>query len=162
MEMVPDNAKGKNPQTSLKSLYDVPLEEDFQVWLLELCKRYGVDYGIMVAMADTESDFAPEAVGHDGELGMWQIKPSTAREAEKELGRRVNLFKPEDNAEAAVVLMHGYLKKYGTTEAALMAYNMGESGARRCWEEGIKRSRYTDAVLKQAAEYKKQIIWLRR
>lgn len=155
MEIAPEKARAENLQTSKISLFEVSLDYDFQIWLMDLCKQYELQYEIMVAMAETESHFEPEAVGQAGELGMWQIKSSTAKEAEKELGRRLNLFKPEDNAEAAAVLMGKYLKKYGTVEAALMAYNMGESGARKSWEEGIKSSQYTDIVLKRAAGYKK-------
>lgn len=142
--------------TRIFTIYEVPLEDNFQIWMQELCEKYGVDYSLMLAMAEQESNFEIESVGDAGELGMWQIKPSTAAEAEEVLGRRLNLFKAEDNAQAAVILMEKYMRKYGTAEKALMAYNMGETAARRCWENGVTKSKYAVSVLKRAAGIKEK------
>ncbi len=144
---------GKSPQTRIFTLCDVDLEDDFQIWLQNLCAEYGVDYTVIVAMADVESGFNPHAVGADGELGMWQVMPSTAAEAEEALGRRLNLFDPWDSAEAAVWLMAHYTEKYGGTVYALMAYSMGETAAREEIGSGAPRSIYAACVAERAAGY---------
>ncbi len=143
----------ENPQTRIFTLCDVDLDDEFQLYLQELCRDYGLDYPVMVAMAETESGFDPQAVGVDGELGMYQIMPSTAAEAEAALGRRLNLFDAYDSAEAAAWLMAHYTDKYGDMVAALMVYSMGETGARRCMENGIPRSKYAACVMERAAGY---------
>ena len=129
------------------------MEDDFQIYLQELCSDYGADYATMVAMAEVESNFNPQAVGADGELGMWQIIPSTAEEAGEALGRKFDLFDPWDSAEAAVWLMAGYEKKYGNRIYALMAYSMGETGAQECIKSGAPRSNYAACVMEKAAGY---------
>lgn len=156
VEMPPEKAEIEIPEIRIFTLYEVPLEDDFQVWLQETCGEYGIDCGVMLAMAEQESNFDPEGVGEEGELGMWQIKPSTAAEAEEKEGRRLNLFKPEDNAKAAVILLSGYVEKYGTMEKALMAYNMGETAARRCWKNGVTGSKYAVSVMEKAERYEEK------
>lgn len=144
---------GKSQQTRIFTLCDVDLEDDFQIWLQNLCAEYGVDYTVIVAMADVESGFDPHAVGADGELGMWQVMPSTAAEAEEALGRRLDLFDPRDSAEAAVWLMAHYTEEYGGTVYALMAYSMGETAARKEIGGGTPRSIYAACVAERAAGY---------
>ncbi len=151
-----EKAEVKILQTRIFILYEVPLEDDFQIWLIKQCEDHGIDYAVMVAMAEQESTFNPEAVGADGELGMWQLKPSTAAEAEEALGRRLNLFDPYDNAEAAIFLMEKYIEEYGDDIKALIVYNMGETGARRCFEKSIPRSEYAVSVMEKAQSYKQK------
>lgn len=144
---------GKAPGTRICTLCDVPLDDELQAGLRELCREYGVDYAMMVAMAETESGFDPHAVGADGELGMWQLMPSTAAQAEAALGRRLNLFDAWDSAEAAVWLMAHYTEKYGDKFRALMAYSMGEAGATRRLGDGLPRSEYAACVMTRASGY---------
>lgn len=144
---------GKGAGTRILTLCDVPLSDEFQAFLRMLCEEYGADYPTMVAMAEVESGFDPNAVGAGGELGMWQVMPSTAAEAEVALGRRFDLFDPWDNAEAAVWLMAHYAEKYGDQAKALMAYNMGEAGAERAFWHGPLRSEYAACVMERAAGY---------
>lgn len=152
-----EKEENKTLQTRIFTVYDVPLEDDFQIWLNELCKEKEIEYSLILAMAEQESGFNEKAVGTAGELGMWQIKAMTVEEAEKELGRRLNLFDKYDNAKAAVTLMHKYMNKYGDSIKALMAYNMGEAGAKRCWESDIPKSEYAVDVLEKAAGYQEKV-----
>lgn len=116
----------------------------------------------MVAMAEQESTFNPQAVGAEGELGMWQLKPATAAEAEEALGRRLNLFDPYDNAEAAIFLMEKYIEKYGNDTNALIVYNMGETGGRRCMESGTAKSKYAVSVMEKVESYKEKTYQIER
>ena len=40
---------------------------------------------------------------------------------------------------------------------ALMAYNMGENGARALWEQGVTSTQYTIAIQDRAQELKQEI-----
>lgn len=134
-------------------MYDVPLDDDFQMWLAALCEGRGLDYATILAMAEQESGFNPCAVGAMGELGMWQIMPGTAAEVEEDLGRRLNLFNPYDNADCATWLMSKYMGKYGNDIYALFAYSMGEAGAEECLKGRNPRSLYAVSVLEKAEGY---------
>ena len=57
-----------------------------------------------------------------------------------------------------------YLKelvdRYGfepESEAILMAYNMGDYGARKAWESGINTSSYSTAILALMSEYEQEV-----
>lgn len=141
------------PQTRILPLYDVPLDDGFQRWLAALCESRGLEYATIVAMADQESGFDAAAVGSGGEMGMWQIMPGTAKEAEEALGRELDLFDPYDNADCATWLMAKYMEKYGNDIHALFAYSMGEAGAEECLAGGRPRSLYAVSVLEKAAGY---------
>lgn len=145
--------EGKNPQTRIFTLYDVPLDDEFQMWLGVLCESRNLDYATMVAMAEQESGFDPDAVGSGGELGMWQIMPETALEVEEALGRKLDLMDPYDNADCAAWLMEKYIKKYGNDIYALFAYSMGERRASECLAGSRPRSLYAVSVLEKAAGY---------
>lgn len=145
--------EGCNPQTRIFTLYDVPLDDDFQIWLAVLCEGRGVDFATMVAMAEQESGFDPCAVGAMGEMGMWQVMPGTAAEVEEALGRRLDLFDPYDNADCASWLMGKYTRKYGNNIYALFAYSMGEAGAEECLKGHNPRSLYAVSVLEKAVGY---------
>lgn len=153
MPEIVKKTEDKNPQTRILTLYDVPLDDDYQLWLAVLCEGRGLDYAMIVGMAEQESGFDPHAVGAMGELGMWQIMPGTAAEAEEALGRRLNLFDPYDNADCATWLMEKYIKKYGNDIHALFAYSMGEAGADECLKGSNPRSLYAVSVLEKAARY---------
>lgn len=144
---------GKTEKTRIHTLYDVPLDDGFQEWLAALCGSRGLEYRTIVAMADQESGFTPDAIGSGGELGMWQIMPETAREAEEALGRSLDLFDPYDNADCATWLMAKYMAKYGNDIHALFAYSMGEAGADKCLAGSRPRSLYAVSVLEKAAGY---------
>lgn len=145
--------KAKRPGSRIIPLCDVPLEDGFQAWLYTTCEEWGVDYPMVVAMAEQESTFRTDAIGEQGEVGMWQVMPSTAREAEEALGRALDLSDPYDCGEAAVFLMAKYQGKYGDNIKALIAYSMGEAGAQERFEEGNPRSMYAVSVLEKAEGY---------
>lgn len=54
---------------------------------------------------------------------------------------------PEGNIAGGCYLLGKYLARYEDTTMALMAYNMGQAGARKAWDAGITSTEYTDAVL---------------
>lgn len=61
-------------------------------------RRYNLDPFILLAVIHQESRFDKDAVGADGELGLMQVMPFTAREMAKHLGmKEYNLFRVEDN-----------------------------------------------------------------
>lgn len=136
------------------TLCNVPLETDFQLWLSQLCEEKGIDYSLMIAIAEKESNFNPEAVSSTGDYGLWQINKINHKELKEVYGDNMDFFNPYDNARAAVWILCQLMEKYGDINKVLMAYNMGEAGAGRLWEQGIYKSEYSDDVQAKAYWYK--------
>ncbi len=149
-----EREKVKKPESPDFTPYNIPLDKEFQAWLQELCQSSGVDYSIVISIAEKESNFRPKAISTTDDYGMWQINKINHATLEEELGRELDMMNSYDNAESAVWILSRLMKKCdGDREKVLMAYNMGETGASRLWEKGITKSRYSDSVLAKAYWY---------
>ena len=127
------------------TLYDVPLEERLQMFIIEQAEAHNIDPAIIFAMAFHESSYNPLAIGDDGDsLGLLQVQE---RWHGKRMGRMGvdNLLNPYQNVLVAVDFLAELLDRYnGDMEKALTAYNQGYYGG--------KVTYYTRAVLKTAEE----------
>ena len=88
-------------------------------------KLNGIDYELARAIIYTESSFRVNALGRHGEIGLIQIKPSTARGMGYR-GTRNQLYLPENNIKYGMK----YLKKAqdrgnGTVCGMILKYNAG-------------------------------------
>lgn len=95
---------------------------DIQQIIIEEANRAGVSPALMLAIANQESGFKPNAVGDKslgGSYGLFQIhKPSHPD--------YTGGFDPRANAAYASKMMKGLLAKYGgDVDKAIMAYNAG-------------------------------------
>lgn len=129
-------------------LYQVALSEDLQEYTYAMCRVYDcVDYyPLMLAVMWKESDFDAAAQSSTGDYGLMQINECNHDTLREVLGVD-DFLDPEDNIQSGVYLLSGLLKKYGDTHKALMAYNMGPGGAKKCWDRGIYKSNYSKDVL---------------
>jgi soluble lytic murein transglycosylase-like protein len=96
--------------------------------------QYAASYGVPVSLAhaviQVESNYRPNARGSAGEIGLMQIKPSTARMMGYE-GSTQGLFHPETNIKFGMK----YLAKAqklggGTTCGTILKYNAGHAAKR--------------------------------
>lgn len=103
---------------------------EFAETINSAAKQYGVDPRILRALIQRESSFDPEAVGSVGEIGLGQIKPSTARDPGYGV-RPVSvddLRKPDVNIPFAAEYLSKKARHLGhdpNSMEALMAYNAG-------------------------------------
>lgn len=81
--------------------------------------RQGLDPNIFVRQIGAESGFDPNARSPAGATGIAQIMPGTAR------AWGVNPNDPVASLRAAAKNMAGYVRRYGSYENALRAYNAG-------------------------------------
>lgn len=88
-------------------------------------KQYGLPTGLLAAVAKVESGGNPNAVSPKGAQGMFQIMPATA----KELG--VNALDPTQAANGAARYLAQNLKRFGSPELALAAYNAGPGNVQK-------------------------------
>lgn len=122
---------------------DVPLPFDLQRVMQDACDKYGVPYALALAVAECESSFILEA--DNGTCwGVMQIHPINYPRL------RENGIEPteyEGNIVASVFMLGELLEKYSDTHKALMAYNCGETGAKRLWNQGYFTSTYSRKVV---------------
>ncbi len=121
--------------------------------IINASSKYNYDPIFLLAIIKTESRFNPNAVGTAGEIGLMQIKPSTAEWiAKKKKFPWVNkeeLFNPEYNIHLGA-LYFKYLKKSMNSKASdyIAAYNMGPANLRRLPADDTKAPAYFERVIK--------------
>lgn len=87
-------------------------------------KRYGLPESVFLAQIQQESGFNPNARSSAGAEGIAQFIPSTAKAYGLD-----NPFDPQASLDAAARYDSDLLKKYGTIQRALSAYNSGRPDA---------------------------------
>ena len=94
-------------------------------------KRYDLEPALIAAVIRQESGWVPDSRSAPGAVGLMQVLPSTARFIAKQ-DRRPSPA-PDQLDDPAVNIAYGswYLRylvdRYGSTRAALVAYNAGET-----------------------------------
>ncbi len=116
----------------------------------------GVDPLLVVAVIRTESAFDAYAVSGVGAMGLMQMMPTTgsflATQRGTTLRHRQTLFDAELNVELGTAYLASLLRTFGTTEAALLAYNGGPSYARRVLRNAVARKRFGAGYPKDVME----------
>lgn len=126
----------------MDSGYRYDCEVDYQDYLWAKCKEYGIEayYELMLAMIYHESKFDPSVVSGTNDYGLMQINSCNHNWLKETLGI-TDFLNPYDSIDAGVYIMSGYLLKYNDIHMALMCYNMGEGGAKRCGQSSSTYSR---------------------
>lgn len=129
--------------------FDVPLSEEIQDHIFEVCETYGMDASVVVAMIDRESKYDISAVGDSGRsFGLMQIQKRWHVERMADLGCD-DLLDPYQNVTVGVDYLAELMAKDRGIEWALMAYNGGPSYANSMRSSG-KVSAYAREVLSNA------------
>jgi soluble lytic murein transglycosylase-like protein len=106
-------------------LYDVPLDVELQLHIIEEADKHGIDPAIVMAMAYTESTYKTDAVGDGGKsMGLLQIQPKWHSARMDKLGC-TDLLDPYQNVVVGIDYLCDLLSKYGDIGKALTAYNRG-------------------------------------
>lgn len=132
-----------------------PLDAETQQMIADKCEEYGIDFAFTMAVIFKESSFNPNA-DSGSSVGLMQINRINHEWLSEELGI-TDFFDPEQNVTAGLHMLRELFDKYEDCEFVLMAYNMGETGARNLWNRGIYTSDYAEGVLQQAEIYNEEI-----
>ena len=124
----------------------IPLSEELVQTALTACEQYEVPPQLLFAVMEVESGFQTDAQ-NGACTGLMQIHSINLPYLQEQIGIS-DLSDPEQNIQAGAFILGGYLSRYNT-EDSLMAYNLGEGGAKKQWEQGIHGTAYTEKVLNE-------------
>lgn len=133
---------------------DIPLDHELQDVALAACEEYGVLPDVLFAVMEVESGYQLDA--RNGECyGLMQIHSINLPWLQEQIGT-TDLSDPTQNIEAGAYILGGYLERYSLTDS-LMAYNLGDGGAKAQWAQGVHETAYTNKVLACLAEGKEEV-----
>lgn len=126
----------RNPQAPIRAF------QKFPEILLAEARRTNIDHCLALAQAEVESEFRHDAIGAAGEIGLFQILPTTAAIFEPSLGkfRRPvlaagkpqrdlgDLADPLVSTRFAMAYLRDILTRKPTIKDALTEYNGGPAG----------------------------------
>lgn len=136
---LPDASRLKAHEPPGRTYFDVPLEDELQDYVFDICDEYSIDPELIVSMIFHESNFDSAVIGENDSgysYGLMQIMPRWNYERMERLGC-LDLLNPYQNVRVGVDLLAEYIQKGYGIEWALMAYNGGPSYANRKAAEGV-------------------------
>lgn len=125
---------------------NVPMDEDLQEFIFYLSQAYEMDFTFVMALIQQESGYKPDVISRTNDYGLMQINEINHPYLQEQLGI-TDFTEPYGNVRAGMFILRKLFEKYESPEKVLMAYNMGETGASRLWEQGIFEINYSKSVL---------------
>lgn len=123
----------------LRSLFPLDYQEEIQEW----SHVYSLEPAWVASIIRFESRFKKDAVSPAGAVGLMQIMPSTATWIAEQLDWSDPSNLSLQDGSTSVALGTWYLRylldRFGTSDAALMAYNAGPSNADR-WDGNLEQA----------------------
>lgn len=128
------------------------LDDDVQEFVFYLCAGYNLDFTLVMAIIQQESNFKPGAVSVTNDYGLMQINHINHAWLSETLGI-TDFLDPYQNVRAGTFILRKLFERYGDTNKVLMAYNMGEGNASKLWAQGVYSTSYTESVTKRQAAF---------
>ena len=135
---------------------DVPLDESTQEFIFYLSHGNYIDFPFVMGLIQQESSFNTKEISETNDFGLMQINKCNHQWLSEQLGI-ADFLDPEQNIRAGLYILRTLFEKYDDPAKVLMAYNMGETGAKRLWDKGIFETNYTRKVLTYAEKFKEGI-----
>jgi soluble lytic murein transglycosylase len=121
--------------------------------MYDASRRYSVDYRLVLAVMDAESNFRHDVVSDAGAIGIMQVKRVVAREFSEEVGipyERDVLHCPHANVRFGVYYLSWLSRHYDNDYAILYAYNVGYTRARQNMQRSSEpKTGYTRKVMEE-------------
>ena len=133
--------------------YNIALSSELQQYAYNICKKYGIEYELFLAVMYKESRFNINAVGSNS-YGLCQIYATNISSLKNKLGI-TDIMNPYDNMTAGAYLLSQYFanarKQVSGTAAieayALNSYNMGENTYfKLCYSRGVINREYSNSI----------------
>ena len=142
-------------ETEIPPRIDCRLDDETQQMIVEKCEEYNLDFAFVMALIFKESSFRFNADSGTS-VGLMQVNRINHKWLSEELGI-TDFFDPEQNVTAGLYMLQDLFEKYDYPSLVLMAYNMGENGAKKLWKQGIYSSAYSEGILQLADKYNAEI-----
>lgn len=127
---------------------EIPMDKEWQNFAYDMCEENDVEFSLLLALIETESNFKVGALSADGkDYGLMQIREINHGWINEYFGYELDYKDPYDSVRAGLLMLSDLLEKNeGNITNALMAYNMGETGAKRARESGTYSTKYSRTV----------------
>ncbi len=127
------------------------LPECMQQYTYIICKQYGVEYTLALAIIEIESGYRWDASCKEGSTGYMQVLPKWHKERMRRLNVD-NVENPYFNVLVGVDYLAELQERFDTEAEVLTAYNYGVAGAyEHVWNKGLTETEYSREV-QQAKE----------
>ena len=141
----------ETPKTLSEMNYDtftawnVPLDEDLQLYIYELGERYSIAPELILAVIGQESNYRADMVGDGGDsVGLMQVQPKWHAERMEKFNV-TDLTNPYENVLIGTDYLAECIGK-GGLEWGLMCYNGGAEYANAKTEQGVV-TEYVEGVM---------------
>lgn len=135
---------------------DVPMDESLQEYIYWMADAYDIDFTFLMALIRNESNFQADAISTTNDYGLMQINQKNHEWLSNAVGV-TDFLDPYQNIQAGIYILGTLFEKYDDPHKVLMAYNMGESGASKLWDQGIYQSKYSQRVIGYQETYIKEL-----
>ena len=116
------------------------------IYIEALCWEYGVDYEMVKAVIQTESDWNHKAVSTSGAIGLMQELPSTAK-SEFNTPKQ-DLFDPYVNVTVGIKYLSKLDSHFDDLESTLTAYSHGPTATKKYSPTYVNNNFYVKRVFK--------------
>lgn len=117
------------PEAETVMLWDVPLEEDLQLFIVYSCEKHHIDPSVVIAMIERESSYRASVIGDNGmAFGLMQVWPKWHQDRMDKFGAD-DLLDPYQNVTVGMDYLFELLDEGKGLEWALAAYNQGPDEA---------------------------------
>ena len=131
--------------------------------MIAAAREFGLDPWLIAAVARQESTFSAHAVSPRGARGVLQLVPSTARSHATALGlgSTPDLHDPELNIRLGARELGRLLRRFGSVEPALAAYNAGETRVRGWWKRWPDPHTFAEEIpVPETYNYVRRVVYL--
>ncbi len=135
---------------------DVNLDKNLQEFIYCLSYGYNIDFPFVMGLIQKESSFKSDTVSKTNDYGLMQINTINHEWLSEKFGFN-DYLDPYQNTRAGLYILRKLFEKYEDPSKVLMAYNMGETGAKKLWDKGIFETGYSVSVLENAAAFAAEI-----
>ena len=135
---------------------DCAMNDDLQEFVYYLSAGYNIDFTLVMALIQHESSFRSDVVSSTNDYGLMQINKMNHEYLTETIGV-TDFLDPYQNIRAGMFTLRKLFERYQDTDMVLMAYNMGEDGAKRLWDQGIYETNYTTSIMNIQQQFNKQL-----
>ena len=135
---------------------NVNMDEDLQEFIYCLSYGYNIDFPFIMALIQKESNFQADIISNTNDYGLMQINTINHKWLTEKFGFN-DYLDPYQNTRAGLYIIRNLFEKYEDPSKVLMAYNLGETGAKKLWDKGIYETGYTQTVMEKAQTFNDQI-----